>query len=289
MDSIIELRHLKTLLALEETGSVSLAAKRVFLTQSALSHQIRALENYYETPLFERKSTPLRFTPAGMRLLQLARELLPQVAAAERDLVRIIEGEAGELRLAVECHTCFDWLMPAMGEFRPLWPQVELDIVSGFQADPVNGISYRPLFAYEMVGICAEDHPLADKDVWEAEDFIDETLITYPVPDEMLDLPKKVLLPKGINPPRRHSELTIAIIQLVASKRGIAALPYWTVMPYLEKGYVVHRKITSDGLQSKLYAAIRTEDANKGYLDNFCQITHDRCFADLPGLSELEM
>ena len=308
MDSIIELRHLKTLLALEETGSVSLAAKRVFLTQSALSHQIRALENYYETPLFERKSTPLRFTPAGMRLVQLARELLPQVAAAERDLVRIIEGEAGELRLAVECHTCFDWLMPAMGEFRPLWPQVELDIVSGFQADPVglllqhradlaivseaeplNGISYRPLFAYEMVGICAEDHPLADKDVWEAEDFIDETLITYPVPDEMLDLPKKVLLPKGINPPRRHSELTIAIIQLVASKRGIAALPYWTDMPSLEKGYVVHRKITSDGLQSKLYAAIRTEDANKGYLDNFCQITHDRCFADLPGLSELEM
>lgn len=308
MDSIIELRHLKTLLALEETGSVSLAAKRVFLTQSALSHQIRALENHYDTPLFERKSAPLRFTPAGERLLRLARELLPQVAAAERDLVRITEGEAGELRLAVECHTCFDWLMPAMGEFRPMWPQVELDIVSGFQADPVglllqhradlaivseaekqNGIRFRPLFAYEMVGICAQDHPLAAKAVWEAEDFAGETLITYPVSDEMLDLPKKVLLPKGINPPRRHSELTIAIIQLVASKRGIAALPYWTVMPYLEKGYVVQRQITADGLQSKLYAAIRTEDTDKSYLDNFCQIVRERGFADLPGLSELEM
>ena len=306
MDSIIELRHLKTLLALEETGSVSLAAKRVFLTQSALSHQIRALENYYDTPLFERKSTPLHFTPAGERLLRLARELLPQVSAAERDLVRIIEGEAGELRLAVECHTCFDWLMPAMGEFRPMWPQVELDIVSGFQADPVglllqhradlaivseaekqNGISFRPLFAYEMVGICAQDHPLAAKTVWEAEDFIGETLITYPVPDEMLDLPKKILLPKGINPPRRRSELTIAIIQLVASKRGIAALPYWTVMPYLEKGYVVHRQITANGLQSELYAATRTEDADKSYLDNFCQIVRERSFTDLPGLSEL--
>lgn len=308
MDSIIELRHLKTLLALEETGSVSLAAKRVFLTQSALSHQIRALENYYDTPLFERKSTPLRFTHAGERLLRLARELLPQVSAAERDLARIIEGEAGELRLAVECHTCFDWLMPAMGEFRPMWPQVELDIVSGFQADPVglllqhradlaivseaekqNGISFRPLFAYEMVGICAQDHPLAAKTVWEAEDFIGETLITYPVPDEMLDLPKKILLPKGINPPRRRSELTIAIIQLVASKRGIAALPYWTVMPYLEKGYVVHRQITANGLQSELYAATRTEDADKSYLDNFCQIVRERSFADLPGLSELTM
>lgn len=307
MDSIIELRHLKTLLALEETGSVSLAAKRVFLTQSALSHQIRMLENHYGAPLFERKSTPLRFTPVGERLLRLAHDLLPQVTEAERDLARIIEGEVGELRIAVECHTCFDWLMPAMGEFRPIWPQIELDIVSGFQADPIglllqhradlaivseaekqNGISFQPLFAYEMVGICAPDHPLAAKNVWTAEDFIGETLITYPVPDEMLDLPKKILIPKNINPPRRHSELTIAIIQLVASRRGIAALPYWTVMPYLEKGYVVHRQITDDGLQSKLYAAIRTEDTDKSYLNNFCQIIRERGFADLPGLSELE-
>ena len=138
MESIIELRHLKTLLALAETGSVSLAAKRVFLTQSALSHQIRALENHFGTPLFERKTTPLRFTPAGERLLQLAREVMPHLAAAERDLAQIAGGGAGELRLAVECHTCFDWLMPAMGDFRPLWPKVELDIVSGFQADPVS-------------------------------------------------------------------------------------------------------------------------------------------------------
>ncbi|EGY52988.1 HTH-type transcriptional regulator MetR [Neisseria shayeganii 871] len=308
MESIIELRHLKTLLALEETGSVSLAAKRVFLTQSALSHQIRALENYYATPLFERKSNPVRFTPAGERLLQLAREILPQVAAAERELVQIVEGGAGELRLAVECHTCFDWLMPAMSDFRPLWPQVELDIVSGFQADPVGlllqhradlaivsealpqaGISYQALFAYEMVGICAKDHPLADKTVWQAEDFADETLITYPVPDDMLDLLRKVLLPAGINPPRRHSELTIAIVQLVASRRGIAALPYWTVMPYLEKGYIVARPIGSTPLTSELYAAMRSDDADKIYLDNFCQIVRDRGFADLPGLSVLEM
>ena len=308
MESIIELRHLKTLLALEETGTVSQAAKRVFLTQSALSHQIRALENYYETPLFERKSSPLRFTPAGERLLQLARDLMPQVVAAERDMAQIIEGEAGELRLAVECHTCFDWLMPAMGVFRPLWPQVELDIVSGFQADPVGlllshradlaivseavpqtGIIYQPLFAYEMVGICAKDHPLAGKAVWQSEDFTDETLITYPVPDDMLDLLRKVLLPAGINPPRRHSELTIAIIQLVASRRGIAALPYWTVMPYLEKDYVISRPITSNGLQSELYAAMRAEDAGKSYLDNFCQIVRERGFADLPGLSVLNM
>lgn len=307
-NSIIELRHLRTLLALEETGSVSAAAQRVFLTQSALSHQIRVLENYFDTPLFERKSIPLRFTSAGERLLKLGRELLPRVAAAERDLMQIIQGEAGELRLAVECHTCFDWLMPAMGVFRPQWPNVELDIVSGFQADPVAlllthradlaivseataqaGIVYQPLFAYEMVGICAPEHPLAQKTVWQASDFADETLITYPVPDDMLDLVRKVLRPNGIHPARRHSELTIAIVQLVASRRGIAALPYWAVMPYVEKNYVVERKITDTPLTSELYAAMREEDASCAYLNDFCTIVREEGFANLPGLSRLQM
>ena len=197
--------------------------------------------------------------------------------------------------------------MHAMSDFRPLWPKVELDIVSGFQADPVGlllqhradlaivseavpqaGIRYQPLFAYEMVGICAQDHPLAAKPVWQAQDFAAETLITYPVPDDMLDLLRKILLPAGINPPRRHSELTIAIIQLVASRRGIAALPYWTVMPYLEKGYIVARTIGSPPLTSELYAGMRSDDTHKSYLDNFCQIIRDRGFADLPGLSVLE-
>jgi hypothetical protein len=308
MESIIELRHLRTLLALEETGSVSLAAERVFLTQSALSHQIRVLENYFETPLFERKSSPIRFTPAGERLLKLGHELLPKVATAERELIQIVQGDAGELRVAVECHTCFDWLMPAMGEFRPKWPQVELDIVSGFHADPIAllltnradlaivseaipqaGITYQPLFSYEMVGICAPDHELANKMVWQAEDFANETLITYPVPDDMLDLLRKVLLPKGINPTRRHSELTIAIVQLVASKRGIAALPYWAVMPYVEKNYVVERKITNTPLQSELYAAMREDDMNLAYLNDFCVIVRQEGFANLPGLSILNM
>lgn len=303
---MLELRHLRTLIALQETGSVSLAAERVFLTQSALSHQLKQLEAYYQQPLFERKSQPLRFTLAGERLLALAHELLGRVAAAERDVARIREGEAGELRVAVECHTCFDWLMPAMDRFRQHWPAVELDIVSGFHADPVSllltqradlaivseieaqaGIVHQPLFAYEMVGIVARDHPLANKKVWQAEDFAGETLIQYPVPDDMLDLWRKVLLPAGVNPQRRSSELTVAIIQLVASRRGVAALPYWAVRPYLEKGYVVARTIGDGGLRSELYAAVRSEDAPLAFMQDFLATVRERSFATLPGLTVL--
>ena len=68
-----------------------------------------------------RKSNPLRFTAAGDRLIRLANEILPKVVDAERELARVKHGDAGQLRIAVECHTCFDWLMPAMDEFRQHW------------------------------------------------------------------------------------------------------------------------------------------------------------------------
>lgn len=306
--TFLELRHLRTLLALKETGSVSMAAKRVYLTQSALSHQIKLMEEQFGLSLFERKSNPLRFTAVGDRLIRLANEILPKVVDAERELARVKHGDAGQLRIAVECHTCFDWLMPAMDEFRQHWSLVELDIVSGFHTDPVglllshradwaivsdveqnDDVLFKPLFSYEMVGICSKDHPLANKDVWQAEDFAEETWVTYPVPDDMLDLYRQVLKPKGINPPRRTTELTIALIQLVASRRGIATVPYWAALPYLEKGYVVARKITEEGLYSNLYAAIRKEDANLAYIEDFHQTVKAQSFSTLPGLSVLAL
>nr|MBP7581826.1 LysR family transcriptional regulator [Vogesella sp.] len=229
-----------------------------------------------------------------------------RVTQAERDLARLREGEAGELRIAVECHTCFDWLMPAMDAFRQHWPAVELDIVSGFHADPVgllltrradlaicseaeqqDGVVYQPLFAYEMVLIMAKDHPLAAKPVWQAGDFADETLIHYPVPDVMLDLVRKVLKPAGVSPARRTSELTVAIIQLVASRRGVSAMPFWAVKPYLDRGYIASARIGDAGLQSELYAALRQDDAGLAYMHDFLHTVREQSFATLPGLSVL--
>src|SRR5438128_547921 len=129
MQSLLELRHLKTLLALREAGNLSRAAQLLSLTQSALSHQLKGLEDHYGASLFERKSSPVSFGAAGQRLLRLADAVLPLIDDAERDVTRLVSGAAGSVRIAVECHTCFDWLMPAMDAFRARWPEVELDIV----------------------------------------------------------------------------------------------------------------------------------------------------------------
>ena len=304
--SILEVRHLRTLAALRDTGSLVRAAQMLNLTQSALSHQVKLLEERYGTALFERKSVPPQFSGAGLRLLKLADAALPLIEAAERDVARLSQDAAGQLRIVVECHTCFDWLMPAMDTFRLHWPEVELDIVSGFHADPVSllyedradlaiiseiedsaDIACLPLFSYDIVALLANEHPLTSKPCLEATDFTGETLITYPVADDMLDLMKKVLKPAGVNPQRRTSELTVAILQLVASRRGIAALPRWSVQHYLEKGYVAAKPITAHGLNAELYVAVVKGREETAYLADFVQTMREVSVLNLPGVTLL--
>lgn len=307
LSPFLELRHLRTLIALQETGNLARAAQLLNVTQSALSHQIKFLEERYGSPLFERKSSPLKFSAIGERLLLLGNQILPEVEQAERDLLRLSQGGGGTLRIVVECHTCFDWLMPAMDVFRQRWPDVELDIVSGFHPDPValilqnraevaivgepddsDPVVYHPLFRYEMLALIAKQHRLAEHSHLEAQDFADEVLISYPIPDDMLDIMRQVLMPAGVIPAgRRTSELTVAMLQLVASGRGIATLPMWTVQSYLEKSYVIAKPVTKQGLHAYLYMASTPEVARRPWMADFVKITRESTFKSLPGIELL--
>lgn len=307
LSPFLELRHLRTLCALQETGSLARAAQMLNVTQSALSHQIKFLEERYGSPLFERKSSPLKFSAIGERLLELGAHILPEVEQAERDVLRLSQGGGGTLRIVVECHTCFDWLMPAMDVFRQRWPDVELDIVSGFHPDPValilqnraevaivgdpdedDPVVYHPLFRYEMLALIAKQHHLSERSYLQAQDFASEVLISYPIPNDMLDIMRQVLIPAGVTPAgRRTSELTVAMLQLVASGRGIATLPMWTVQSYLEKGYVAAKPITPNGLHAHLYMASSPEVAQRPWMQDFVRITRECTYKALPGIELL--
>ncbi|KIO48006.1 LysR family transcriptional regulator [Nitrosospira sp. NpAV] len=303
---MLELRHLRTLTALHETGSVSRAAKRVHLTQSALSHQIKALQSHYGLPVIQRRGQSIELTEAGKHLVALAGKVLEEIRETERDLAKISQQASGSLRIVLECHTCFDWLMPLMDEFRQHWPDVELDLVSGFHADPVKlleeggadivigsehkrqrGIVHHPLFRFEILAVLAPEHPLRGKRILHASDFADVTLITYPVPEDRIDLILNVLKPAGIQPQRRTAELTVAILQLVASRRGVAALPSWGLKNYVDHDYVIARRIGANGLWSDLYASTLKETASRPYLRDFLTTARNTCFATLDGIIPL--
>jgi len=299
---MLELRHLRTLIAIQESGNVSSAARRVHLTQSAISHQIKALEEHYGLAMLERKGRSFGLTDAGKRLAELGKAMLNDLRDAERDLSGMHQNQSGSLRIALECHTCFDWLMPVMDAFRRAWPDVEVDLVSGFHSDPIallderadivilsevkkrEDISYHPLFKFEMLAVLPTDHRLKTKRFLVAEDFANETLISYPVPEGRIDLMREVLIPAGIHPDRRTAELTVAILQLVASRRGIAALPNWGLSNYLEHDYVMAKRIGKKGLWSSLYAATTHDMASHVFLTDFLSLLKNNCFATLKGI-----
>jgi LysR family transcriptional regulator for metE and metH len=301
---MLELRHLRTLSALRSAGSLVRAAQLLNLTQSALSHQVKLMEDRYGSPLFERKSVPIAFTATGSRLLELADFVLPKVDQAERDVTRLSQGDKGQLRVALECHTCFDWLMPVMDAFRQRWPEVEIDLVSGFHSEPIDllrsgeadlvigsacgpGFAVFPLFRFEILAVLAQKHRLNAQRRLAAADFAGETIITYPVPEQRIDLIREVLRPAGIQFERRTAELTVAILQLVASRRGVAALPNWAIKNYVDYDYVTAKPIGEQGLWSDLFVSVPTALEQKAFVGDFVNVIRQQCARTLDGIKLL--
>lgn len=296
---MLDIRHLRSLLAIAQHHSLARAAEHLHLTQSALSHQIKALEHYYSVSLFYRQQKPLKLTAAGQRLLDLAQQVLPLVDNVDYGLRRMAGGQSGRLHITIECHSCFEWLIPVLDQYRQDWPEVEVDIRLGINFDPIPALAagdidlvitsdqqdqqtvqFEPLFEYEALVAMANQHPLTTKTVIAAEDFLCETLITYPVEQHRLDIFSRFLRPAGMMPKQvRQSELTAMIIQWVASGRGIAVLPDWVLREYMQRQYITSRPLLmpdgAGGMHGTVFAAIRCVEYGREYIQAFLQLARD--------------
>jgi LysR family transcriptional regulator for metE and metH len=288
----IEFRHLRTIRAIHEAGGLARAADQLNITQSALSHQVKGLEEQAGVELFVRRSKPLKLSAAGMKLLRLAERILPEIDALEEEFRALQSGKSGRLHIAIECHACFEWLFPVLEEFRKAWPDVDVDIRPGLafgalpalqreevdlvvSSDPedLDGVEFAPLFDYAPVFVASSQHPLAKKPFVVAEDFRDETLITYPVERSRLDVFSQLLTPAKVEPRAvRQVELTAVILLLVASNRGVAVLPDWVVREVRYSSDYVTRPLTETGLTRRLYAAVRSEDAAKPFMAHLLRL-----------------
>ncbi len=286
---LLQIRHLRSLLSIHETGSLVRAAERLHVTQSALSHQIKTLEHHYDTPLYLRNYKPLRLTAAGRRLLELAQQVLPLLESADQDLRRSARGEFGRLHIAIECHACFEWLAPVLSRFRRQWPEIEVDIRFGVSftalpalqagevdlvvsSDPVarDDLVFAELFHYESRLVMARGHALARKRYIRPADLAGETLITYPVSRQRLDVFNRFLQPAGVEPAAlRQAELTAVIMLLVTSGRGVSVLPDWVLRESASSAQFLTRPLGRGGMAGTLFAAVRQMDADAVYMQDF--------------------
>ena len=293
---MLERIHLSIVQEVEKQGSLTAAADVLCVTQSALSHSMKKLEGQLGTDIWLREGRSLRLTQAGQYLLAVANRELPQLDVAEALLRQFAQGERGTLRIGMECHPCYQWLLKIVSPYLAAWPDVDVDVKQKFQfggigalfgyeidllvtPDPLYkpGLHFEPVFDYEQVLVVGTQHPLAQQAYAKPAQLTGETLITYPVSPERLDIYTQFLTPAGITP-RRHKtiETTDIMLQMVASGRGVAALPRWLVQEYASKLDVVPVKLGRQGIAKQIYLGAREGDLDTDYLRAFIELARSQ-------------
>ncbi|WP_246797158.1 LysR family transcriptional regulator [Burkholderia perseverans] len=281
--------HLSIVQEVEKQGSLTAAAGVLHVTQSALSHSMKKLEQQLGTDIWLREGRSLRLTQAGQYLLAVANRVLPQLDLAEERLQQFAQGERGTLRIGMECHPCYQWLLKVVSPYLAAWPDVDVDVKQKFQfggigalfgyeidllvtPDPLDkpGLVFEPVFDYEQVLVVAGNHRLAKEEYVKPWQLTNEVLVTYPVPVDRLDIYSMFLTPAGITP-KRHKpiETTDIMLQMVASGRGVAALPRWLVLEYADKMDVVPVRLGKNGIAKHIYLGAREADVSTDYLRAF--------------------
>jgi LysR family transcriptional regulator, regulator for metE and metH len=286
---MLERIHLALIRAVDRQGSLTAAAETLHLTQSALSHTVRKLESQLGTAIWYREGRSLRLTQAGEYLLAVANRVLPQLTDAEERLRQYARGERGTLRLGMECHPCYQWLLKLVAPYLEKWPDVDVDVIQKFQfggigalfgyeidmlvtPDPLRrtGLRFEPVFDYEQVLVVGPQHRLRNAASVEPDDLAGEVLITYPVSLERLDVYTQFLMPAGVTPLRHKTiETTDIMLQMVASGRGVAALPRWLVNEYGGKVDVAAVRLGAAGIAKQIFLGVREADIGIDYLDDF--------------------
>lgn len=289
---MIEHSHLKIIQALHTNGTLTEAANALCLSQPALSHQIGYLEKKLGVALWEREGRSLRLTQAGMLLLETAQQVLPVLAQAEKTLAAYGEGRQGILRIGVECYPCFEWLTGMIGQYMRQMPGIDVDIVQKFQFTGLEGllnhhidvlitpdlvrkdnIEYEILAEYQLVLLVAPDHPLVDLPQITPELLSKETLLTFPVPLERLDILTHFMTPAHLEPVKiKQIESLEIMLQMAALNRGVCVLPEWLADIKNKDIHLKKIRIGNQGLFQKLYLAMRGADKAISYIRQFIAV-----------------
>ena len=297
MDVKLEIRHLRLLAAIAATGSVTEAGKRLHLTQSALSHQLRDAEEKLGTALFLRLGKRMVLTPAGEKLLISAEKVLEELKTAESQIVGLNGGTRGIIRISTECYTCYHWLPPVLKKFHARFPKVEVSIDAEYTHRPIealldgkldvailnctppprnSSLRLMPMFEDELVLVLAPKHPLAAKAQISPKELATETVLIYPPREESTFL--LALRKAGVEPERiMEIQLTEGIIELAAAGTGVGFLARWAVAPYAETGKVILRPLTSRGFRRVWHAATLRNQPTPAYVTEFLDVLSAYC------------
>jgi LysR family transcriptional regulator for metE and metH len=286
----LEIRHLQLVSAVAALGSLTAAAERLHLTQSALSHQLRDIEERLGAALFLRRNRRMTPTAAGQRLLESAGTVLDELERTEAAVKSIAGDRQGLLRVATECYTCYHWLPALLHDFNRRCPGVDVRIEVDATARPLpmllggkldlalmttavhdRRLATTPLFRDEMLVVVPAGHRLASQRYVRPADLANETVFMYSSREDSYVF-CTLLTPAGVQPRLHQVQLTEAILELVRAGLGVTVLARWVVQPYLQSRSLVGVKLTARGFYRGWAGVVPRSLATVPYVAEFLRL-----------------
>jgi LysR family transcriptional regulator for metE and metH len=294
LQAMVELKHLRLVKEIVEKGGITKASDSLFLTQSAVSHQLKEIEFQLGCQLFLRRNKQLHLTAIGEKVYQLALEVLPKVEACLFEVNQVIKGYEGTIRIAAECYTGYHWLPSLIRGFSSSFPKVTIQLLVEATKNPIGhlktgnldlaiisgpmeteDIHSELLFEDELVLLSNKDHWWANKAFLEPQDFKEQHLFIHSLPLESVIVIRDFLSPAQITPESvTPLPLTEAAIELVKSGFGVMTLPSWTADKYLDDHYLITHRLGPNGLFRKHYACYMKTDSFAPVLKELTILLH---------------
>ncbi|WP_240776277.1 LysR family transcriptional regulator [Nitrincola alkalilacustris] len=291
MTTKLSTKHMQMMAAVADTGSVSDAAHRIGVTQSALSHRLKEAERLLGTELFYRNNKQLTPTSAGKRLLYSARVILAELERAETDINKLSVGIEHVIRLGNDAFAGYHWLPSFMKIFCATHPSISLEVIPDLTLDPygalrdgridlavvsdlapISGFRNEPLFQDELRVVMPASHPLAGSPYIGIEAITAETYITHHTnPDSGREYEQ--LFSRYNRLPVRviRAGVTDAVIGMVRAGLGITIMPAWTLEPYLSQGGLYTSQTTASGLKIDWRILLRKDEQDESPVFTFAK------------------
>ncbi len=293
----LSLRDILVVKTINEEGHLTQAAEKLFVTQSALSHQLKKIEKTLQAEVFSRLGKKLIITPTGKRLIQSSNTIEIELRKLYKDLEIINEGQKGTVSISTECYTCYHWLPPIIKAFQLQHPNIQIKIISEATRQPINylekaqldlaivsdtndnkELSFRKLFDDEMLAVLAQDHPLANKKILHPKDFEQQTMVLYDVPDDHLFFLREFIKPNEIKLKQLMKfELTEAIVEIIAAGLGIGIMANWAAAGYLESKKLVLIPISKKPIKRTWYT-VSLKNFKRPVVDHFVSFLENWSF-----------
>ena len=292
MSTFLDSRHFRLIAEVARTESVTRAADRLNVTQSAVSHQLREIEHQLGTPIFIRSGRRMLLTAAGRLIVEAADDVLPAIGRVEAKIEQLRRHAGGELRVCTHCYTGYSWLPSLVAGLRRRYPAFSLQIVPEYTLDPISALldarldvaimndesddrrlRYQELFDDEHVAVVPASHPWASRPFVTLEEIAREPLYLFSRSIDNSYIVRRVLRPAGLTPSNAvHLQLSEGILEMVKAEMGATVLPKWSIAPALAAGGIKAVRITKTGVFRTWYAVTLSDVTPTPFMEEFVRL-----------------